>query len=325
MSAAGRTKKTAEMSKSALIAYAMIPILFVVAMVAIPGFGSAQSVISLLVIASLLGIASIGQTLTVILGGIDLSIPAIIGLANVLTVRWYGDGLPFGIVVLLVLALSMTIGAVNGLLSRALGAHPLLITLAMSFIVLGAMLVYTEGQTIGTVPDYLLDAVSPASRTGPLPLPPIIVIWFLLTIVIVAFEQFSAPGRFLFATGASERAARLSLVPVTSVWAASFAISAGCAAIAGVLLAGFSGGADASVGQPYLFQTVAAVVVGGTALLGGSGSYGRTFAGSLLITELTTFLIGVGFSDRIQQVMLGCLIILLVAIYGREPHVRTQI
>ncbi|MGA2792851.1 MAG: ABC transporter permease [Roseiarcus sp.] len=313
------------MSKSALVAYAMIPTLFVLSMAMIPGFGSFSSVVSLLVIASLLGIASIGQTLTVILGGIDLSIPAIIGLANVLTVRWYGAGVSFALVVVLVVAIAMAIGALNGIVSRVLGAHPLLTTLAASFMILGGVLVYTEGQTVGTVPDYLLQAVSPAGRTGPIPLPPILIIWLFLTVLIVAIEQRSVLGRFLFASGASERAARMSLVPVTMVWAATFAVSAGCAAVAGVLLAGFSGGADASVGQPYLFQTVAAVVVGGTALLGGSGSYGRTFAGTLLITEITTLLIGLGFSDRIQQIMLGLLIIVLVAIYGREPHVRNQI
>lgn len=313
------------MSKSLLIAYAMIPLLFVLSMIMIPGFGSWPSVVSLLVIASLLGIASIGQTLTVILGGIDLSIPAIIGLANVLTVRWYGAGIPFPVVVLMVVAVAMAIGALNGLLSRALNAHPLLVTLAASFMILGAVLVYTEGQTIGTVPDYLLAAVSPASPTGPIPLPPIVVVWFALTILIVVIEQRSVLGRYLFAAGANERSAHLALVPVTLVWAATFAVSAGCAAIAGILLAGFSGGADASVGQPYLFQTVAAVVIGGTALLGGSGSYGRTFAGTLLITQLTTLLIGLGFSDRVQQIMLGLLIILLVAVYGRESHVRSQI
>jgi ribose transport system permease protein len=312
-------------SRSALVAYAVVPVLFVISMVLIPGFGSPLSVVSLLVIGSLLGIASIGQTLTILLGGIDLSIPAVIGLANVLTVRWYGDGLPFALVVLGVMAIAITIGAVNGLLSRVLGAHPLLITLATSFMILGGVLVYTEGRTTGTVPDYLLQAVSPAGRTGPVPLPPIVIVWFLLSILMVAFEQFSVPGRLLFATGASDRAARLALSPVTVVWTATFAASSACAAIAGILLAGFSGGADASVGEPYLFQTVAAVVVGGTALLGGSGSYARTFAGVLIITELTTFLIGLGFSDRIQQVTLGLLIILLVAIYGREPHVRTQI
>ncbi len=313
------------MSKSVLVTYGMIPVLFVLSMIMIPGFGSWPSVVSLLVIASFLGIASIGQTLTVLLGGIDLSIPAIIGLANVLTVRWYGAGIPFPLVVLMVIAVSMAIGSVSGLLSRVLNAHPLLVTLAASFMILGAVLVYTEGQTVGTVPDYLVSAVSPASPTGPIPLPPIVVVWFALTILIVAVEQKSILGRYLFATGANERSAYLALVPVNLVWAATFAVSAGCAAIAGILLAGFSGAADASVGQPYLFQTVSAVVVGGTALLGGSGSYGRTFAGTLLITELTTFLIGLGFNDRIQQIMLGLLIIVLVALYGREAHVRSQI
>ena len=234
------------MSKSVLVAYAMVPVLFVLSMIMIPGFGSWPSIVSLLVIASLLGIASIGQTLTVLLGGIDLSIPAIIGLANVLTVRWYGAGLPFPLVVILVIAVAMAIGAASGLLSRVLNAHPLLVTLAASFMILGAVLVYTEGQTVGTVPDYLLAAVSPASRTGPIPLPPIVVVWFSLTLLIVAVEQKSILGRYLFATGANERSARLALVPVTLVWAATFAVSAGGAGIAGILLAGFSGGADAS-------------------------------------------------------------------------------
>ena len=122
-------------SKSALLAYAMVPVLFLISMAMIPGFGSPLSIVSLLVIGSLLGIASIGQTLTIVLGGIDLSIPAVIGLANVLTVRWYGDGLPFPLVVLCVLAIALAIGAVNGILSRVLGAHPLLITLAASFMI----------------------------------------------------------------------------------------------------------------------------------------------------------------------------------------------
>ncbi|MGN6771276.1 MAG: ABC transporter permease [Rhizobiaceae bacterium] len=313
------------MTKSLLIAYALIPVLFVLIMVMIPGFGTWPSIVSLLVIASLLGIASIGQTLTVLLGGIDLSIPAIIGLANVLTVRWYGAGIPFPLVVLMVVGIALAIGALNGILSRLLDAHPLLVTLAVSFMVLGAVLVYTEGQTIGTVPDYLLAAVSPAGHTGPIPVPPIVVMWFALTIILVLLEQYSVIGRLLFATGANEHSARLALVPVNLIWTLAFAASAGCSAIAGILLAGFSGGADASVGQPYLFMTVAAVVVGGTALLGGSGSYGRTFAGTLLITRITTLLIGLGFSDRIQQIMLGLLIIGLVALYGRESHVRNQI
>lgn len=313
------------MSRSVAIAYLLILALFAVSSYTIPGYGSWISIKSMLVVAAFLGIASIGQTLTILLGGIDLSIPAVIGLANVLAVRWYGAGLPFPLVVVAILLLGAALGAANALISRALRAHPLLVTLGASFIILGAVLVYTEGQTVGTVPDYLLMAVSPAGSTGPVPLPFIVLLWLTLTLAIPAFERRTVFGRFLFATGANEPAARLSLVPVTGLWVAAFAASGTCAALAGILLAGFSGAADASVGQPYLFQTVAAVVVGGTALLGGSGGYARTFAGAILITQITTLLIGLGFSERFQQIMLGLLIIILVAFYGRESAVRNRI
>ena len=313
------------MSKSLLIAYIMVPVLYGISVLAIPGLGSWPSFVSLLVIASFLGLASVGQTLTILLGGIDLSIPAIIGLANVLTVRWYGAGLPFAAVVVAVLVISAAIGAVNGVLSRVLRTHPLLVTLGISFVVQGCVLVYTEGETVGTVPDGLMAAVSPASGLGPIPLPPIVIIWLLLGAAVVLLEQRSILGRYLFLTGSNETAARLALVPVFPVWVTAFAVSSLFAAVAGILLAGFSGGADAGVGQPYLFQTVAAVVVGGTALVGGQGGYLRTLAGALLITEITTFLIGIGLDDRVQQIMLGVLIVALVVVYGREQHVRAQV
>lgn len=311
--------------KNVLVVFAFVPLLYVAGVFLIPGFGSWQSLVSLLVIASFLGIASIGQTVTVILGGIDLSIPAIIGLANVLAVKWYGAGLPFPLVVLAILVIAALIGALNGGLSRVFGAHPLLVTLGMSFIVLGAVLVYTEGRTIGTIPKYLMDAVSPAGRTGPIPLPLIVILWFALAAVAILVEQRTYMGRQLFAAGANERAARLTFVPLDSIWIVAYSASAVCAAIAGILLAGFSGGADANVGKLYLFQTVAAVVVGGTSLLGGSGGSMRTLAGVIIITLLTTIFIGLGFNERLQQVALGILIIALVAAYGREASVRTQI
>ena len=294
----------------------MVPVLFLISMAMIPGFGSPLSIVSLLVIGSLLGIASIGQTLTIVLGGIDLSIPAVIGLANVLTVRWYGDGLPFPLVVLCVMAIALAIGAVNGILSRVLGAHPLLITLAASFMILGGVLVYTEGRTTGTVPDYLVQAVSPAGRTGPIPLPPIVIVWFLLSVLVVAVEQLSVPGRLLFATGASERAARLALAPVTVIWAAAFAASSACAAIAGILLADSAAARTRTSANPISFRQ--------------SRRRCRRNSPARRVRQLCahfrrrsphhgaqTFLIGLGFSDRIQQVMLGLLIILLV-IYARS-------
>jgi ribose transport system permease protein len=102
-------------------------------------------------------------------------------------------------------------------------------------------------------------------------------------------------------------------------------LSAWFAALTGVLLLGFTGSAYADVGQPYLFQTIAAVVIGGTSLLGGQGSYLGTVIGAVVLTELNTLLIGAGLQPSLVQAALGAIIILLVSIYGREPHPRASI
>ena len=93
----------------------------------------------------------------------------------------------------------------------------------------------------------------------------------------------------------------------------------------GILLLGWSGGGFVGVGGPYLFQTIAAVVVGGTSLLGGKGGYGFTVIGVLVLQVLSSFLVGIGLSYEGQQFVFGLLILPMVALYARSPHIRTQI
>lgn len=310
---------------SAAVPYLLVPVVFFIGGALIDGFISRWSILALLVLGSMLGIASVGQTLTILLGGIDLSIPAVMGMANVLATELYGRGWPFGGVIAFVLVLALLIGAVNGLLSRLLRAHPLVITLATGSAILGGVLVYTSGVVTGSVPDWLNELVSPIAHTGPIPLPGIVVAWIVITVVVIVLQRYTTLGRQLYALGASPRAAEYALVRPLLLWPVVFALSSFFAAVTGILLAGFSGAANAAVGQPYLFLTIATVVVGGTSLLGGRGGYGRTVAGTLLIVELTTILIGLGAGEVIQQILLGVLIILMVALYGREPHIRMQI
>jgi ribose transport system permease protein len=96
-------------------------------------------------------------------------------------------------------------------------------------------------------------------------------------------------------------------------------------ALTGVLLLGFSGGGFVGVGDPYLFTTVAAVVIGGTSLLGGAGGYGATVLGVLVLTVMTSLLVGLGLSFAAQQAIVGLLIVPMVAVYARTPHIRNQI
>ena len=161
--------------------------------------------------------------------------------------------------------------------------------------------------------------------TGFIPLPGAVLLWIVIAAIILFVESRTVLGRWIFAAGANPRAAELAGVPMLTVWISVYAISAVLAAVAGILLAGFSGAADPTVGAAYLFTTVAAVVVGGTALTGGRGGYARTIAGCFVVTELGTLLVGLGLDQPGQQICLGILIVVLVALYGREAPLSMRL
>ncbi|TPK33904.1 ABC transporter permease [Mesorhizobium sp. B2-5-3] len=312
--------KTIQRVAGPLAPFLLAFILFFVINVFIPGYASVISLLSLLLLSSLLGIASIGQTLTIVIGGFDLSIPAVIGLSNVLFALLYGAGYSAFAAAVFILALATLIGLANGFASRYLQLNPLVVTLASGSIILGAIWAGTHGEVSGFVPDWLVNMVSVIGKTGAIPLPGSVVIWLLIAGGILFLERKTKLGRWMFAAGANPRAAELAGVPMLLVWMSVYALSAFLAATTGILLAGFSGAADPTVGAAYLFTTVAAVVVGGTPLTGGRGGYGRTIAGCLVVTELSTLLVGLGLDQAAQQIFLGFLIVGLVALYGREPH-----
>lgn len=307
------------------VPFVLAVVLFFVINVLIPGYASIMSLLSLLLLSSLLGIAAVGQTLTIVIGGFDLSIPAVIGLSNVLFALLYGAGWSALAAAVFILALATLIGLANGFASRYLQLNPLVVTLASGSIILGAVWAGTRGSVSGFVPDWLVNMVSVIGKTGPIPLPGVVVLWLGISAAILFMERRTMLGRWIFAAGANPRAAELARVPMLFVWMSVYALSAFLAAVTGILLAGFSGAADPSVGAAYLFTTVAAVVVGGTPLTGGRGGYGRTIAGCLIVTELSTLLVGLGLNQAAQQIFLGFLIIGLVALYGREPHVSMRI
>ncbi|MEU9889679.1 ABC transporter permease [Sphaerisporangium sp. NPDC051011] len=291
----------------------------------LPSVMTSQGLLSLMILSAVLGIAAVGQTWAIIIAGIDLSIPAVIGLACVVvTVRTLA-GASFLSIVLWLVAFSLVVGVINGTLTSLLKVHPLVITLGVGAIVTGAVLLATGGNTGGLVPDFVTSAVSPIGKTGFIPLPPAVSIWIAISVLVLVIERRTSFGRRLFALGSNPRAAGYALIRATVVRIGVYTASALCASIAGVLLAGFSGAAAADIGVPYMFKTLMAVVVGGTSLLGGRGSYSRTIAGVLLTTEFTMLLIGFSIDASLQQVFLGVAILILIAIYGRDRHVAQRL
>ncbi|TPK84011.1 ABC transporter permease [Mesorhizobium sp. B2-4-17] len=306
-------------------AFGVAALLHLAGTILIPGYSAPFAVRAMLVLASLLAVASIGQTLVVIMGGIDLSIPFVIGFANVVAAQLYGDGWNFFLVCTLVGVLALVIGGLNGLISRSLDIQPLIVTLGIGMIVQGLVLLWTAGFPSGSAPPVVSSFVSIGGSAGPLPVP-----WLVPSLVVVAafvvlVLERTPYGRRLYALGSNPGAAPLALIDPVRMWVVTYAASAFFAAVAGVLLLGFTGSAYGDVGQPYLFQTIAAVVVGGAALVGGRGSYLGTIAGVLVLTEINTLLIGLGFQPSAVQAALGLIIVLLVSLYGRERHVSTTI
>ncbi|TPN50689.1 ABC transporter permease [Mesorhizobium sp. B1-1-7] len=306
-------------------AFCIAALLHLAGAVLIPGYSSPFAVRAMLVLASLLAVASIGQTLVVIMGGIDLSIPFVIGFANVVAAQLYGDGWNFFLVCGLVGVLALLIGGLNGLISRSLDIQPLIVTLGIGMVVQGLVLLWTAGFPSGSAPQAVSSFVSIGGSAGPLPVPWLVPSLVVLAALVVLVLERTPYGRRLYALGSNPGAAPLALIDPVRMWVITYAASAFFAAVAGVLLLGFTGSAYGDVGQPYLFQTIAAVVVGGAALVGGRGSYLGTIAGVLVLTEINTLLIGLGFRPSAVQAALGFIIVLLVSLYGRERHVSTTI
>ena len=318
-------------NRSAFIGLMVLITMFTVGSIFIEGFSSGQNIKSMLLFAAFLGLACVGQTLVALLGGLDLSIPFVIGASNVFLLYLIGLGMYSWIAILIVLLLGALIGWLNGILSYRLQGQALILTLGIGFAVSGLTQIVTSigsafaGNVFGVVPDWLKNLAAMNGTTFGLAIPPVILIWAVVAIVLIYGMKNTLYGRYLYALGGNRTSAARLSISERRYWVIAYMVSGTVAALTGVLLLGWSGGGFIGVGQPYLFMTLAAVVMGGTSLLGGQGGYGFTVIGVLVLQVLTSFLVGIGLKFEWQQFIFGLLILPMVALYARSPHIRTQI
>jgi ribose transport system permease protein len=289
------------------------------------GFTSWRSIKTILTLAALVGLASVGQTLLILIGGIDLSISGIIvGSALVVTVLpalWH---ITFLVALLIALGCGGTMAALAGYISHRFRVQPLIITLAVGAIAVGLTQTQTGEAFGGAAPRWLQNLASPQSHTFGVNVPPTLTIWLVVTLIMALVLHRTTMGRRLMATGANPEAAEYALVRTRRVWTLTFAFSGVCSVLVGVLVAGFAGSVDSGVGDPYLFQSVVAVIVGGT-VFGGPGDYTRTAIGALFISLVTEALVGNNVSAAVQNMVYGAAILVAVSVYGRERRLRDRI
>ena len=318
-------------NKSAFIGIVVLIGLFIIGSLVVDGFLSILNFKSMLVFASFLGLACIGQTLVALLGGLDLSIPFVIGSSNIGLMYLLTLNTPPWIAFIAVLLIGAGIGFVNGMLSFRLQGQALILTLGVGFAVSGGAQILTSigtafgGNVFGVVPKWLSNIAAMNGVFFGLNFPPVVVIWIIASIILIVGLRNTTWGRNLYALGGSRTSAKRLSISERGYWVGMYTISGCVSAFTGALLLGWSGGGFIGVGDQYLFMTLAAVVVGGTSLLGGWGGYGFTVIGVLVLQVLTSFLVGIGLDYESQQFVFGLLILPMVALYARSPHIRTQI
>ncbi|MEM6429010.1 MAG: ABC transporter permease [Deinococcota bacterium] len=286
-----------------------------------PGFVNVNQAVNILRLASLLGIVAAGQTLVIISGGegIDLSVGSVVTLGAILTFR-FSNGSNWLLIVGLVVALlaGALVGLVNGVGIVGLRIPPLVMTLGMAGVVEGIVLVVTQGAVQGGTPPLLAGLIS----SNVLGIPGSAYLWAGVAVGMWLLLERSTYGKHLFAIGVNRQTARLSGVRVPRVVLITYTLSGMLAALGGFCLLGFTQRVFLSLGVPYLFPSIAAVVVGGTVLAGGKGSYWGTMAGALVLTLINSLLTAMQLSEAYQLMVLGTTLVVLISIYGRQRGVR---
>ena len=298
-----------------LVAYAVVAVLWIAASSLIPGFGVFAHLRYIVELGAIIGFAAIGQTLAVIGGGIDLSVSAVITVAAILLpmLSFAPDTTGLGAIVLTLLV-AAAIGAVNGLGIGYLGLPPLIMTLAMATILQGVLVLIAGGSAI-SVDNPALTWLGSSHVLG---ISATIILWSLAAAATLFWLHGTRSGALIYAVGTNPEVSRLSGVPVQRVTLWLYVAAGLCAGIAGLLLLAMNGQGYVGIGDPYLLSSIAAVVLGGTSILGGQGTYLGTIAGAVLLVTMTALITVINASEGWRSMILGCLILGLLPLSGRD-------
>lgn len=300
-----------------LLTFLLVALVWLVASLTLRGFGAYGHLRYLLELAAVIGIVAAGQTLVILMGGIDLSVGAVITVTAILLPLISPAADPTGLVgIVLALALATGIGLLNGAGAAYLRVPPIIMTLAMATFLQGLLVIVAGGSAV-TVSN---PAVILLGQARPLGIPAGILLWIVVSIVVLLIIHRMPLGARFLALGANPLAARLSGVSVARNTLLLYALSGFFAGLAGILVLGMNRQGYVGIGDPYLLMSIAAVVLGGTSILGGRGTYAGTIPGAILLVTTTALITVVNASPGWRSIMFGSLILALLLISGREAR-----
>ncbi len=315
-----------------LRALVVLVVLLVLFSVLSPTFLTANNLSILAKHVSINALLAVGMTFVVLTAGIDLSVGSIAGLAGMvagglLTVGVGGHVAPVWLAVFVALLVSAGVGLLNGVMVTRLGVAPFIATLGTLYIARGAALLLSNGRTF---PDLAGDAVHGSRGFAALgqsfllglPTP----VWMMVAIAAVAAVVATRTpfGRHVYAVGGNERAARLAGIRVERVVVCTYVFSALCAGLVGMIIASQLEAAHPATGESFELNAIAAVVLGGTSLMGGRGSIGGSLIGAFVIGVLADGLVMMGVSEFWQIVIKGIVIVLAVTVDQMQIKVQMR-
>jgi ribose transport system permease protein len=280
-------------------------------------FASWTNLRSQLIVGAPVGIVALGQTILILMGQIDLSVPWTLTFSAVIMASLYGMGVDPLLSVVAALGVGLAVGIGNAIGVAVFRIQSLVWTLAVNMLLQGIALVYTNAQPPKAGVPHIARELAIGTVGG---VPIAFILWLILGIAAVVALRWTSFGRRVYATGTNPIASFFAGIDIRGVYAAGFIASGLCASIAGILLVGYTSESYLGMGEPYLLLPIAAVVIGGTSILGGSGSYVGTVAGVLIILALQTILSVAQISEAGRDIIFGLLILAMVVLYGRQQQ-----
>jgi ribose transport system permease protein len=308
--------------RSILLTFGAAVLLFAIGGAIQPGFLRPANMSSVLVVASFIGFVAAGQSLVILTGGIDLSVAWVINAGGVmLTSLAAGSDLNAVWVVPATLCMGLAVGLVNGIGIVYLAVPPVVMTLGMNGIMQGLVLGLTNGFTSSSAKAYAPRVVSQVVN-GSLPggIPIDLLLWAAIAVALWMVLSRLTFGRWIYALGNNPVAAYLAGGNTRRITITVYMLAGGFSAFTGIVLVGYAGQATLGAGDPYLFASIAAVVIGGTSILGGRGHYLGTIAGAMILTVLTDVLTLMSIPEAGRSILYGLAILAALLIYGRQPE-----
>lgn len=301
-------------SKSMWALWGILLILFIITGLVDNYFWTIPSIGVTIQLAVPLGLLAAGQTICMLTGGIDLSIAMIAtGAAYIVSVK-SSEGLT--VALLWAVVYCVLVGSLNGLAVGLLGINPLIMTLGMNAILIGVFTVgvttFLKGST--TMPDSIV-TLSSGTLIDPISWP--LIVWIIVGGLVLFVLGKTGLGRLIYAVGDNAQSARLAGVKVWKVQWATYVLCALLAGMGGLMLGGQSGAVAISLANAYMLPSVAAVVIGGTSIMGGLGGYTGSILGALILTVLSYLLAVLNSTEAVKQVIYGSIVLALAWLYVR--------